>query len=327
MKIKQLKPHTTLTLGTSANAAEHLLQVLGSLVPTSAYAWRGQLAGNVDPRVICENVAADINIRFTALSLLPPGHHIAYIAGEWKVAPYRRRESESENKGLSRPPSVDAPQPDPTTATCQKILDHVEQMQKILAAEPWYPRPAPMGTREPTPTTYPWSVEYKDWWICTDGINGFEVKARPEYEAIKAGPFTSLERAQEWIDNWLSEGERPEPDNHAGCKRQFRQLSKAWYGDANMQRDIADCITIGFYRPDGSTTGEFLIRWERLGSGITPKLSVFNDAWDALYNFSDMIEVMATLDGKDISPDYFAEELAKLGIEDATETCMPGEGS
>ena len=107
--------------------------------------------------------------------------------------------------------------------------------------------------------------------------------------------------------------------NHDGCKRGFFQLSKAWYGESNLKTtDNVDEITIGFYHPDGGTSGEFQISWKKLCGNIVPQLEVWDDGWSALSNFCDMIELMATLDGENIAPDLFAEHLRNLGIEDMT---------
>ena len=109
--------------------------------------------------------------------------------------------------------------------------------------------------------------------------------------------------------------------NHDGCKRGFYQLSKAWYGESNLRStEKVDEITIGYYHPDGGTSGEFQISWEKLCGNIVPKLEVWDDGWSALSSFSDMIDFMATIDGENIAPDLFAENLRKLGIEDMTPT-------
>lgn len=108
-------------------------------------------------------------------------------------------------------------------------------------------------------------------------------------------------------------------EKHTGCKRGFTQLSKAWYGDANLKNsEMIDRFSIGFYHPEGGTTGEFLISYEELGGKIIPRLQAFDDGWDALFNFSDLIEAMSKIDDKNISPDDFNKLLVSLGIEDMT---------
>lgn len=52
---------------------------------------------------------------------------------------------------------------------------------------------------------------------------------------------------------------------------------------------------IGLYHPKGGTTGEFAIRWHRVGGESVPRLEVFSDAWEALQQFGDVLEGMAAL--------------------------------
>lgn len=106
---------------------------------------------------------------------------------------------------------------------------------------------------------------------------------------------------------------------HTGCKRGFTQLAKAWYGEANLRNSKSiDRFSIGFYHPEGGTTGEFIIAYEELGGKIIPRLLAFDDGWDALFNFSDLIEAMAKVDDQNIPPDVFNKLLVSLGIEDMT---------
>jgi len=105
-------------------------------------------------------------------------------------------------------------------------------------------------------------------------------------------------------------------NKHKDCKRGFIQLSRAWYADACLKG--IDDITIGFYHPEGGTTGEFSIKWEKLGGKVVPKLTAFDDAWDALLNFKDLLELMATVDSQNITPNEFCILLRSLGIEDRT---------
>ena len=107
--------------------------------------------------------------------------------------------------------------------------------------------------------------------------------------------------------------------DHSGCKRQFTQLSTAWYGPELLKsKNEIDVVTIGYYHPSGGTTGEFQVLWEYIGRMLTPKLCAFDDSWSALYEYRDLLELMAGIDGKDVSPDEFCKILSDLGIEDAT---------
>ncbi len=112
--------------------------------------------------------------------------------------------------------------------------------------------------------------------------------------------------------------------DHRGCKRGFIHMSAAWWGasQGRYQRE-KDKVRIGFYRPDGSTTGEFYIGWELLCGSLIPRLYVFDDAWSALFNFGDMLKSMADADDQNVSPEEFCKMLVALGIEDLTPREQP----
>ena len=112
-------------------------------------------------------------------------------------------------------------------------------------------------------------------------------------------------------------------DKHEGCERGFTVFSEAWYSKNQREHDMLDEIMVGMYHPEGGTTGEFGIRWTMLGGKATPRLEVFNDAWDALQRFGDMLAWMASVDDQKISPQAFAEALRGIGIKDQTERDNP----
>lgn len=108
--------------------------------------------------------------------------------------------------------------------------------------------------------------------------------------------------------------------DHTGMVRGFYWHSQAWYGSTvPVGRDNAtDCINIGFYDPDGGTTGEFSITWHVLGSGVHPRLNVFDDAWHALAQMPDLISALADMDSTDPSPAEVAALLVGFGFRDLT---------
>ena len=108
-------------------------------------------------------------------------------------------------------------------------------------------------------------------------------------------------------------------DKHEGCERGFTIRSEAWYGKSLNEPETLDEIMVGMYRPGGGTTGEFGIRWTMIGRESTPRLEVFNDAWDALQRFGDLLAWMASVDDQHISPQAFAEALRGMGVKDLTE--------
>lgn len=111
---------------------------------------------------------------------------------------------------------------------------------------------------------------------------------------------------------------------HDGMIRGFYHLSESWYGEANLKRtcanDMVDSVAIGFYEDNGEsgTTGEFAVTWNMLGNKLVPFLKVYDDAWDALAFFSDVLAEMAKLDDKNTSPQEFCEMLKRQGIKDLT---------
>jgi hypothetical protein len=112
-------------------------------------------------------------------------------------------------------------------------------------------------------------------------------------------------------------------DKHEGCERGFTVFSEAWYSKNQREPGMLDEIMVGMYPPEGGTTGEFGIRWTMLAGKATPRLEVFNDAWDALQRFGDMLTWMASVDDQHISPQAFADALRGMGIKDRTERANP----
>lgn len=116
------------------------------------------------------------------------------------------------------------------------------------------------------------------------------------------------------------------PENkskHDGMIRGFCHLKEAWYAEANLINrfdGLVDEINIGFYGPtgDAATTGEFKIRWKVLGGHLVPQLCVFDDAWEALSHFSDLLEAMAKLKTKNPTATDLCKILKRLGIKNLT---------
>lgn len=112
--------------------------------------------------------------------------------------------------------------------------------------------------------------------------------------------------------------------DHTGCVRAFHILSEAWYADANLKgSDVLDEISLGFYAPEGGTSGEMCIRWTRLGGTVTPQLTVFDDAWSALAQFKDVLDKFAELDSTNPPPSKIAEVLLACGFKDMTARTSP----
>lgn len=109
-------------------------------------------------------------------------------------------------------------------------------------------------------------------------------------------------------------------NKHEGMIKGFTQLSRAWYGKVNLQNaNYIDDVTFGFYAPEGGTTGEMSVRWVYLGGRYVPELTIYSDAWSALANMHDLIDLLGQYDDADSSPEEFCKYLLDCGFQDLTE--------
>lgn len=105
--------------------------------------------------------------------------------------------------------------------------------------------------------------------------------------------------------------------DHEGDVRGFYWTRKAWYSKS-MTEDKKREIMFGFYAPGGGTSGEMCMRWHDLGGHWVPRIEVFRDAWDALYQFGDILRELAERDNQNITEEDFVEILKGCGFEDQT---------
>lgn len=89
-------------------------------------------------------------------------------------------------------------------------------------------------------------------------------------------------------------------------------------------------VMIGLYHPDGGTSGEFQIAWERIGDKLGAKLHAWDDSWSALTHFPDVLAKMAERDcvhaaGTSITPDELCHLLESCGLIDRTPRTDPRE--
>lgn len=105
---------------------------------------------------------------------------------------------------------------------------------------------------------------------------------------------------------------------HKGGSRAYIRSSKAYYAKL-LNEPIS--IMIGIYYPDGGTTGEFEIKFIELlkNHPLSAQLKAFEDSWNVLYLFSDLLEKMSEISGQEIQEPEFCEILDSLGIIDITE--------
>jgi hypothetical protein len=105
--------------------------------------------------------------------------------------------------------------------------------------------------------------------------------------------------------------------DHTGCIRGYYRGTKAYYAK-NLQDDNLN-VMFGMYHPEGGSSGEMKMEWVDIGSKKTPQLQVFDDAWDALGLFLDLIQQLAQRDDQNITDDEFCLILDRLGFKDLTE--------
>jgi hypothetical protein len=80
-------------------------------------------------------------------------------------------------------------------------------------------------------------------------------------------------------------------------------------------------IFFGIYAPNGGLLdgGECCMRWLELSGQLTPRLHAYDDSWRVLASFSDdLLQRLAEVDDKNISPEQFIEILKSCGFVDQT---------
>jgi len=80
-------------------------------------------------------------------------------------------------------------------------------------------------------------------------------------------------------------------------------------------------ITFGLYPDDGShgTFGEMKVKWIDLGShGKAAQLMVFEDSWDVLASFADLIHGLNELNDTNPTEEDFVNLLIRHGFRDLT---------
>lgn len=107
--------------------------------------------------------------------------------------------------------------------------------------------------------------------------------------------------------------------------RGFHHFSAAWYGAKLLENErdggirVIDRISFGLFPEGGGTQGEMLMTWLSLGRGVpSPRLCVFDDAWDVLVSFSDVTEAMGDVSHTAPTPAQFIEILKRCGFRDLT---------
>ena len=102
--------------------------------------------------------------------------------------------------------------------------------------------------------------------------------------------------------------------DHSNCRRAFIWDSRAYYG----KYFEGESVTFGMFAPGGGTSGEMSMKWIWLGGENVPMLQVFNDAWDVLSTFGDLIARLAEVDSKRITAQEFVDILLECDFIDDT---------
>jgi hypothetical protein len=117
---------------------------------------------------------------------------------------------------------------------------------------------------------------------------------------------------------------------HEGGFKGFSWLSKSYYAEPNLLgMDYKDEIMVGVYHEGDGTTGEFGIRWYKIGSmELCPQVQIFEDSFQvAFQECADLLAELVKLDGKNPQPEDIRDLLLKLGYRDTTPYKDPYEGS
>lgn len=103
--------------------------------------------------------------------------------------------------------------------------------------------------------------------------------------------------------------------------RAFILSNEAWYAQVGDKVLIPETeVMFGEYDlKDGGCRAEMKMGWETLAGEKVPCLRVFDDSWELLAEFQDVIQVLGKLDDKCITPRQFADLLLSLGFQDITE--------
>ena len=111
----------------------------------------------------------------------------------------------------------------------------------------------------------------------------------------------------------------------------FRVCHKAWNAEL-LGQEVPE-ITIGIYYPNGSTEGEFGIRWQNLDARTwTPCLEAFCDSWAAFFQMPELHSVLREahkpeaplLAERSPSPEWMVKQLIEeCGYTDLTDYERP----
>ena len=102
--------------------------------------------------------------------------------------------------------------------------------------------------------------------------------------------------------------------SHTNCIRGFHWSNKAWYADVVDETTIS----FGMYQPGNGTSGEMVMEWHNIAGKSVPRLECYDDGWNALSLFTDLIKKLGEYDNKNISQEQFVGILLECGFTDMT---------
>lgn len=109
-----------------------------------------------------------------------------------------------------------------------------------------------------------------------------------------------------------------------GFVRGFHHYSTASYYEpivksTGVDPEHLDSITIGFYSEStGGTLGEFSLVWKELGGKKAVVLRVYDDAFEVLNEFLDLVVWLKDYNNADLQPSQVIKMLLAHGVKDFT---------
>jgi hypothetical protein len=113
-------------------------------------------------------------------------------------------------------------------------------------------------------------------------------------------------------------------------KKTFVVTSKAWYMNVGLNNPtqaifdkdrIKEQLVLNCSK--GKNSYEFFITWYELKSGISPKISFFDDSWLAFDQLPELFKAFASMHGKNPTPETIIQVLKELKFKDVTKTKKP----
>jgi hypothetical protein len=111
--------------------------------------------------------------------------------------------------------------------------------------------------------------------------------------------------------------------------RSFTHCSEAYYAKSlPLPPGVVDEFFFGLSCGGGGTHGEMKMEFRELGGDIVAELQVFDDGWEVLASFTDLLAEMAKVNttssnDKSITPKEFSEMLIRCGFKDQTQRDDP----